>query len=177
VHVKVKNTTSGGFTLIETLVTIAILGLVMGLFTANYKAMFSSSRLSAAAHGLGDHFVFTVSRSYTTGKGNTLMFDLTGGRYWIHMGSEEDTEARDVCIRSLGKGIKFTDIQVGNEKYEPPGTLSIEVSPLGVTSDFVVNIEDDREKQFAVAMNSLVQSVRYYEEYTDYATLQTATPE
>jgi prepilin-type N-terminal cleavage/methylation domain-containing protein len=165
------------FTLIELLVTITLMTILMCAAVVNYRYLFSSSKLSAAAQGLGDHFALAVSKSYTTGKTNTLIFDLTAGKYWIHEGSNEDAEGKDLLVRSLGAGVKFADVQVGEEMYQSPGTLSIEVSPLGVTSDFVVNLEDDSGRAYAVAMNSLTQSVKYYEEYTEYAATQDAPAE
>jgi prepilin-type N-terminal cleavage/methylation domain-containing protein len=171
------NRANSAFTLIEMLVTVSLLTLLMGLAVVNYKQLFLSSKLSAAAQGLGDHFALAVSKSYTTGKANTLMFDLTAGRYWIHEGSGEDTEGKDLLERSLGKGVKFADVQVGYEMYQPPGTLSIEVSPLGVTSDFVVNLEDESGRAYAVSMNALTQSVKYYDGYAEYAETQDAPAE
>lgn len=160
------------FTLIEIMVTLALLGLIFGLLTVNYRVMFSGTRVSAAARALGDHFALAVSRSYTTASFHTLMFDLEIGEYWIRTGTEGDEDAREVMRRSLGKGVRFANVHVGYELYEPPGTLAIEVSPLGVTSDFIINLEDSSGEEYAVSMNALVQSVTYYNEHVDYEALQ-----
>ena len=54
----------------------------------------------------------------------------------------------------------------------PPGVLQIEISPLGVTNDVVINLQDAREMELAVALNALVQSVEYFDEHKDYEELQ-----
>jgi prepilin-type N-terminal cleavage/methylation domain-containing protein len=165
-----------GFTLIEILVTLAILGLVFSVVTFNFRGMFETSRLKASARALGDNFAVAVSRAYTTGTFHTLVFDLDAGCCRVRQGREGDEDAEDVIDYRLAGGVSFKDIQVGYEKYEPPGTLSIEVSPLGVTSDFIVNLEDASGLGFAVSMNALVQSVKYHERNTDYEDLQDVSP-
>ncbi len=160
-----------GFTLLEVIVTLAVLGLVFAVTTANFHTLFASSRLEAAGRGLGDHFACAVSRAYTTGRYHTLVFDLTGGTYAIREGREEDASP-EILKSRLGKGIKFTDIQVGYDTYAPPGTLSVEISPLGVTNDVLVNLEDEKGRAVAVSLNALVQSVRFFEEHKTYEELQ-----
>jgi len=50
--------------------------------------------------------------------------------------------------------------------------VQIEISPLGVTNDIVINLRDAREKELAVALNALVQSIEYFDERKDYEELQ-----
>jgi len=61
---------------------------------------------------------------------------------------------------------------VAFQTYLPPGVLQIEISPLGVTNDIVINLRDAREKELAVALNALVQSIEYFDERKDYEELQ-----
>ena len=159
-----------GFTLLEIVVTLGLLGLVFAAATVRFNAMFRTSRLEAGGRGLGDHFAFAVSRAYTTGAYHTLVFDLAAGRYGILPG-REDQQAGQLLKRRLPKGVAITDIQVGYDLYAAPGTLAIEISPLGVTNDVLINLEDERGAALAVSLNALVQRVEYFDAYTTYEEL------
>ncbi|HNR98918.1 MAG TPA: prepilin-type N-terminal cleavage/methylation domain-containing protein [Planctomycetota bacterium] len=160
-----------GFTLIEMLVVAALMGAVFAAAAARFDRIFVRTHLEASAHGLGDHFAYAVQRAYTTGSYHTFVLDLEAGRYRIKLGRESE-EARELLERSLGRGVRFTDVQVAFQTYLPPGVLQIEISPLGVTNDIVINLRDAREKELAVALNALVQSIEYFDERKDYEELQ-----
>jgi prepilin-type N-terminal cleavage/methylation domain-containing protein len=162
-----------GFTLLELLITLAIIGLVFGAATAKFHGMFAATRLQASAQGLGDHFAYAISRAYTSGAYHTLVIDLAAGRYWIKIGRESET-GQEILKRSLARGVKVTDVQVGYDLYTPPGVLSVEISPLGVTNDAIINLEDDTEGACAVSINALIQSIEYLGAYTKYEELQDA---
>ena len=161
----------GGFTLLELMVTLALLGLVYAAATSQFHRMFASTRMEAGGDGIADHFTYAVSRAYTTGRYHTFVFDLTAGRYWIALG-REDEDGEVLLPRRLATGVSFTEVYVGPTLYQPPGTLSIEISPLGVTNDIVVNLEDNEGGQFAVALDALVQSIDTFPEHKTYEDLQ-----
>ena len=81
-------------------------------------------------------------------------------------------DAAEILKRSLADGVEFSDVQIGYEQYEPPGTLSVEISPLGITNDVVVNLKDEKENELALSLDSIVQGVEYYDTYTHYEELQ-----
>ncbi len=153
-----------GFTLIELLVTLTLLGLIFAVSTVRFTRMFAYGRLKASARGVGDLFTYAISRAYTTGKYNTIVFDLTTGSYWLKLGREEDEEARSILKRNLGKEIRFSEITVGPNSYVPPGTLEVQVSPLGITSDIRLALEDNESRKLTVELDSLVQRIVYHEE-------------
>ena len=162
---------TGGFTLLEVMVTLLLVGLLMGLSTADYGALFSRTRLEAAGRRLGDHFAFAVSRAYTTGEYHTLLFDLEAGSCGLKPG-RQDGEEPPLQEEVLGEGVLFTDIQVEEQTFTPPGILTVEISPLGVTNDLVINLHDEKERTLCLYLDALVQRVEYYEEHKLYAELQ-----
>ncbi len=155
------------FTLIELVVVLAVLGLLAAAAAVKFHGLFGRTRLQAAARGLGDHFALAVRRAYVTGGYHTLVFDLETGRYWIKEG-RRDEEGRSFLMRRLVRGVSFADIQVGGNLYVPPGTLSVEISPLGVTNDLLVNLQDSEGGEAAVWLNALVQSVEYFSERKNF---------
>lgn len=166
-----RHSNASGFTLLEIVVVLALVGLIFGAATTRFETMFRAGRLQAGARGLGDHFAYVISRSYTAGKYHTMTFDLTAGGYWFTEG-RQDEESPAILKRGLAKGVAFADIQLGYDTYTPPGTLSIEVSPIGVTNDVLINLEDDEGGAGAVWLNAFVQSVTYFDEHKEYEELQ-----
>ncbi len=164
-----------GFTLLEIVIALALIGLIFGIATVRFHSLFSRSRLQASGQGLADHFAYAISRAYTTGRYHTVVFDLEHRRYWIKFG-REDEESTEILKRNLAQGVAFRDVQVGYDTYVPPGTLSVEISPLGVTNDVLINLEDEKEAALAVSLNALVQGVEYFETYTTYEELQDVPP-
>ncbi len=160
-----------GFTLLELLVVIGLIGLIFGVATARFDRIFVRTRLQASGHGLADHFAYAIQRAYTTGAYHTFVLDLTAGRYWIKLGRENE-DAQTLLRRSLGTGVRFVDVQVAYETYTPPGVLQIEISPLGVTNDVVINLQDAQGMELAVSLNALVQGVEFYDEHKEYGELQ-----
>ena len=163
-----------GFTLVEILVTMALIAMIFAVTTTRFHRMFATTRLQASARGIGDHFAFAISRAYTSGKYHTMVIDLAAGRYWIKIGRQDEEEATELLKRSLDRGVVFTDAQVGYDLYTAPGVLSVEISPLGVTSDIIINLEDENKAECAISLNALVQSVEYLDRYTKYEELQDA---
>lgn len=166
--------TGHGFTLIEMLVTLALLGLVFGVATMKFHVLFSRSRLQAGAHGVGDHFAYAINRAYTTGRHQTLVFDLGHQAYWVRPGREDEAGGAVLLKRRLARGTSFADIQVGYDRYQPPGLLSIEVSPLGITNDIIVNLTDEKQNVQAVCLYALAQRVAYRDGHCDYGEVQDA---
>lgn len=153
-----------GFTLFELLITLSLLGLIFALSTVKFTRMFAGSRLKTAALGVRDLFSYGISRAYTTGKYHTIVFDLSNGKYWLKIGREDVEEAEEILKRSLGKGITFSEITVSANTYTPPGTLEVEISPLGVTNDLLITIEDSESRKLSIELDSLVQRIVFHEE-------------
>jgi prepilin-type N-terminal cleavage/methylation domain-containing protein len=162
---------SRGFTLIELLIVVGLIATLLVVATARFDRIFTRTRLEAGARGVADHFAYAIRSAYTAGSYKTLVLDLRGNGYSIKTGRESG-ESAPILRRRLPAGVKFTDVQVGHDTYTPPGILSIEVSPLGITNDVLVNLEDESKGARAVWMQSLVQGVRYFDEYTSYEDLQ-----
>jgi general secretion pathway protein H len=88
-------TRSSGFTLIEIIVVLAIVGLIMGLGVNALRSLARSDLRGAATH-LSGAMRFLFDRASTTGKTHRLVLDLEGGRYWAEITDDKFYVPREV---------------------------------------------------------------------------------
>lgn len=76
-----------GFTLIEIVVVLAIMGFLVGLGTRGFRALAKSDLRSSSAH-LSGAIRYLFDRASTTGKIHRLVLDLNDGKYWAEVSDD-----------------------------------------------------------------------------------------
>jgi len=89
-----RRSRSHGFTLIEILITLAIIGLVMTLGVSGLKRLARSDLRADTTH-LAGAMRFLFDRASTTGKTHRLVLDLEGGKYWAEVTDDKFFIPRD----------------------------------------------------------------------------------
>ncbi len=166
--VSAKKRITGGFTLIELVVVVAIVGMLLASVAIRFDSLTVSARLRASAREIASTIGLAHSRASSTGRAQTLIFDTDNQQYWIESPTGEGEQSQSPRIRGLYRNISFKDIQVGDELYGEQGTLSIEISPLGVTSACMIHLEADGGGEMTLEVCPLTGSVRFYEGYREY---------
>jgi general secretion pathway protein H len=77
-----------GFTLIEIIVVLAVVGLIMGLGIKGFRSL-NRSDLRAASTHLAGSIRFLFDRASTTGKTHRLVLDIENGRYWAEASDDK----------------------------------------------------------------------------------------
>ena len=77
-----------GFTLIEMIVVLAIIGLMIGSAAMGFRSLAKSDLRSATAH-LSGAVRFLFDRASVTGKHHRLVLDLNEGRYWAEISDDK----------------------------------------------------------------------------------------
>ena len=83
-----------GFTLIEIIVVLAIIGLIVGMGVNGLRRLAKSDLRAEATH-LSGAMRFLFDRASTTGKTHRLVLDLEGGRYWAEVTDDHFFVPRD----------------------------------------------------------------------------------
>ncbi|HXI60522.1 MAG TPA: prepilin-type N-terminal cleavage/methylation domain-containing protein [Polyangia bacterium] len=77
-----------GFTLIEMLVVMAIIGLMMASAVMGFRSLTKSDLRASTAH-LSGAIRFLFDRASVTGKHHRLVLDLNDGRYWAEVSDDK----------------------------------------------------------------------------------------
>jgi general secretion pathway protein H len=85
---------SGGFTLIEILVVLVIIGIMAGLGVRGLRALAKSDLRHSTAQ-LSGAIRFLFDRASTTGQYHRLVIDVTEGRYWAEVSDSKFYVPRD----------------------------------------------------------------------------------
>src|SRR6478736_198425 len=94
-----------GFSLVEILVVVAIIGLMLGGAVYGLNAV-SKSELRSSASKLAGAIRYCFDRSITTGQYYRLVLDLDGNKYWAERSDERMYLTRNK-ESSAGKGKAF----------------------------------------------------------------------
>jgi general secretion pathway protein H len=78
---------SGGFTLIEVMVVLLVIGLLAGLGVSGFRAVTKGDLRESTAH-LSGAIRYLFDRASITGKYHRLVLDLSGGKYWAEVSDD-----------------------------------------------------------------------------------------
>jgi general secretion pathway protein H len=84
----------GGFTLIEIMIVLAIIGLITGASIRAFRSVAKSDLRAGTAH-LSGAIRYLFDRASTTGKYHRLVLDLNEGRYWAEVSDDKFFIPRD----------------------------------------------------------------------------------
>ena len=163
-----RRSASNGFTLVELAVVVAIIGLILASVAIRFDSVTLSARLRSSAREIASTIGLAHSQACSTGAAQKIVFDTDNQQYWIETSAEEQAADWLPRKRTLYRDITFEDIQVGEETYSERGTLSIEISPLGVTSACMVHLAADGGGQMTLEVCPLTGMVRFHDEYKEY---------
>jgi type II secretion system protein H len=90
----IEMTRRGGFTLIELMVVVAIVGILASLTVGAFQGTRDEAELHAAARELVSRLHLAWSDAVSRGQQSRLRFAMEEGRYWIELRSADDGKWR-----------------------------------------------------------------------------------
>src|SRR4051794_34927559 len=101
-----------GFTLIEVLVTIALLGVIMAFAVAGYSSWARASEQSGTARELQSFLRQTQQRAVTEGRSMCVSFSTTNSQYTLYRGACDDPTKVTVGgpFKTNGARVQFTSV-------------------------------------------------------------------
>ena len=129
-----------GFTLIEMLVVLVIMGILVGMVTANARPS-DSDQLRVEAERLAQIMDMAAEESRTTGSTMAWSADASGYRFWRLGADDEWSEIRDSDLlrpRRLPPGMALSNLRV--EASPPSRFMRVQFSPGGSALAFVLDL-------------------------------------
>ena len=167
-----------GFTLIELVVVVLIVGLMATLAVTRMDFLVPKYRLRAAARGVGSLAKQARVRAAATGKDVYLEMDLSRGLYWLLVafpkepepGQEPDFSALEyapILQHELPDGVQFHDVVLGPEQKVDRAQARVRISPFGASDHVIVNLRNEDDRRMSVRMNGFTGHLSFAEEYRE----------
>ncbi|HUX25076.1 MAG TPA: GspH/FimT family pseudopilin [Burkholderiales bacterium] len=131
---------SRGFTLIEMLVVLLIMGLVVGL-VATITQPDDRTKLQLEADRLAQLLDFAATEAQLTGKSIAWTADESGYRFWRaddKGGWSEIHDSQLLRARTLPRGMEISDFSV--ENMRPQSGIRLQFAPEGSSLAFVIGL-------------------------------------
>lgn len=154
---------SRGFTFIELMVVVAIMGLLLGFVVLRLDDMVPSSRLSAAARQVASHVGMARGEAVAAGKVHAIAYDLTRQQYAVltppdpeevEAGRYKADELLPLEWETLPSGVTLVDVDLGDRALSS-GLLTLRFTPLGTATPHAVHLKNVDGGEMTVVVNPL----------------------
>jgi len=171
---------NSGFTLIELVVVILIMGLLMGLAATKLDFMLPKYRIRAAAREVASVLKQGKARAAAQGKDVYFEVDLSQGRYWLlaafpkqdPMADPKAVESRPLeyealFVRALPEGVHFVDAILGDKEKASTGRVRVRLSAFGASSHVILNLINGDDIVISLKMNGFTGMISYSDQHQD----------
>lgn len=158
-----------GFTLLELMLTLAILGLIFGISTVGLDAVTPSSQLNAEARQLASTLALAYNRAAVLGTSVAIRYDLDHNSYGMVIPSPRDPKQKQPGkMWKLGSGVVYEDITVADYKTQKQGWIEIKISPLGYVPAHAVHLAHPKGGKVTLEVNPVTGMVKIWDGYQPF---------
>lgn len=159
-----------GFSMVEMLAVVVILGLVATLVTVNWRAILPRAELNAAVREIASRISGARSEAIARNAIYKIEYDLDRHRYRQNTpfrlgGGLAPTEEERVAFNwiELPKSVRFSRIQIDGVEYTR-GIVFVRFDPLGAASGHIITlVQKPYETFYTIEVQALTGSIDYHE--------------
>jgi len=157
-----------GYTLLELIVVIVLLGLIFGLTVPNFRQALLSDRLDATALRFIGLIQDLREKAIHDQEPYTLHIDIRSNKIWAFpsLASEEEQEKARERAYGLPSDVQIQDIWSlnGGKFYDE---AIIRFSKKGYVEQSVIHLKSEEGREISLELNSFLGSIKIHEGYVD----------
>lgn len=162
-----------GYTLIELVAVVVLIGLFITISIPKLRETFFSSNLKSAVRGLTGTIERLRADAVREHKEFWLNFDLDSDSYWITFSGMNDKEIEDATHTRLPSGVDLMDV-VSPAGKVMVGSTAIRFSPRGYAGEAVIHLSDRSDTIYTLFLQPFLPKVKIENQYVERP-LQNAT--
>ncbi|GFE57257.1 prepilin-type N-terminal cleavage/methylation domain-containing protein [Geobacter sp. AOG1] len=169
VWVKIQNCLSGGFTLIELVVVLAILAMVALLVFPRLPST-SAANLRSSARTLAATIRYMGDKAVTSKNAYRLRVNLTDTRLAVvkMVNGEESTDTDPFFSRQiLADGVTIEDVTIPRLGKVTAGEVAVNFGPAGLEDFAIIHLKGSRDTHFTVTAYPQNGKVKVEEGYQE----------
>ena len=162
-----------GFTLVELMVTLIIIGLISGVAVASWVKMLPNQQFNTAIRNLSEVLHETRSNAIARNHIFRIVYDLDNDRYHVYTpfriggglaSGDDDDERLFTHVTDLAEsGIDLTEITVDDQVIDT-GLCEVYFRPLGASSYHCVHLRQPQlEREYTLESLPLTGEIRLHE--------------
>jgi prepilin-type N-terminal cleavage/methylation domain-containing protein len=161
---------SAGFSLIEMLGVIVVLGIIATLVTMNWRAILPRTELQSATRLLADTIQGAHSEAIARNAVFRIEYDLDNNRYRLNTpyklggglaANDDDRLSQEWA--DLPASVRFARIDIDGVEYRK-GMVFVRFDPLGAASGHIVTLEQGTYKNlYTIEVEALTGMIAYHE--------------
>lgn len=160
-----------GFTLIEILVVVVILGTLVGVATVSWRSIVPRTHLAADVRVLASRISGARSEAISRSSEYFLHIDMERGVHWVETpfndrGEFEPNVDERVNLQQtrLHQGVRFATISINGEDYANE-TVQLRFDPLGATDDVTILLHHEAyDRYHTIELLALTGLLRFHED-------------
>jgi prepilin-type N-terminal cleavage/methylation domain-containing protein len=163
-----------GFTLVELMVVVIILGLIGGVALTSWASLLPNQRFNTAVRNLSEVLYDSRSRAIAQNREYRIQYDLEEDVYRVRTPftlegggfatTENDDERQWIRVTDLGEmGIDIVQVTIDDRKFQD-GQVDVIFYPLGASSYHTIHLRQTLfEREFTLELLPLTGEIRLHD--------------
>ncbi|MGC9324914.1 MAG: GspH/FimT family pseudopilin [Desulfomonilia bacterium] len=155
---------SRGFTLLELIIVLVIVGITLGYVGPRLFMGFSSSNLDQASRDIMTIIQFARSTALTQHTTYYLRFDIDNSWVGVYPKPESTGVLPEMTRqRDLPPGVRITGIKSPYQNEKEQGEVDLKVTPEGIVEQGVIYLDGGSGKTYTLVIKPFSGTVRVYD--------------